>query len=143
VKSLKSFNAPPISLLKKELILKINKYCYLLHLVGLDFITVPTLKMHGQTQIRFRLDIVGFKRMAFPHGFLAVCQFSFALSCHSLNYRPIYAKSHPEDKIQQSIFLIFRDGLDTCHSFFPYVTRVLGTSYWNFEKIWYNGLWWK
>jgi hypothetical protein len=33
-----------------ELILKINKYCYLLHLVGLDFITLPTLKMHGQTQ---------------------------------------------------------------------------------------------
>jgi hypothetical protein len=25
-----------------ELILKINKYCYLLHLVGLDFITLPT-----------------------------------------------------------------------------------------------------
>jgi hypothetical protein len=36
-----------------ELILKINKYCYLLHLVGLDFITLPTLKMHGQTQIKF------------------------------------------------------------------------------------------
>jgi hypothetical protein len=25
-----------------ELILKINKYCYLLRLVGLDFITLPT-----------------------------------------------------------------------------------------------------
>jgi hypothetical protein len=35
-----------------ELILKTNKYCYLLHLVGLDFITLPTLKMHGQTQIK-------------------------------------------------------------------------------------------
>jgi hypothetical protein len=35
-----------------ELILKINKYCCLLHLVGLDFITLPTLKMHGQTQIK-------------------------------------------------------------------------------------------
>jgi hypothetical protein len=35
-----------------ELILKINKYCYLLHLVGLNFITLPTLKMHGQTQIK-------------------------------------------------------------------------------------------
>jgi hypothetical protein len=33
--------------------LKINKHCYLLHLVGLDFITLPTLKMHGQTQIKF------------------------------------------------------------------------------------------
>jgi hypothetical protein len=33
--------------------LKINKYCYLLHPVGLGFITLPTLKMHGQTQIRF------------------------------------------------------------------------------------------
>jgi hypothetical protein len=32
--------------------LKINKHCYLLHLVGLDFITLPTLKMHGQTQIK-------------------------------------------------------------------------------------------
>jgi hypothetical protein len=39
-----------------ELILKINKYCYLLHPVGLDFITLPTLKMpDGQTQIRFTL----------------------------------------------------------------------------------------
>jgi hypothetical protein len=36
-----------------QLILKINKYCYFLHLVGLDFITLSTLKMHGQTQIRF------------------------------------------------------------------------------------------
>jgi hypothetical protein len=36
-----------------ELILKINKYCYLLQLVDLDFITLPTLTMHGQTQIRF------------------------------------------------------------------------------------------
>jgi hypothetical protein len=35
-----------------ELILKINKYSYLLHLVGLDFITLPTFKMHGQTQIK-------------------------------------------------------------------------------------------
>jgi hypothetical protein len=35
-----------------ELILKINKHCYLSHLVGLDFITLPTLKMHGQTQIK-------------------------------------------------------------------------------------------
>jgi hypothetical protein len=35
-----------------DLILKINKYCYLLHLVGLDFITLPTLKMHGQTKIK-------------------------------------------------------------------------------------------
>jgi hypothetical protein len=35
-----------------ELILKINKCCYLLYLVGLDFITLPTLKMHGQTQIK-------------------------------------------------------------------------------------------
>jgi hypothetical protein len=35
-----------------ELILKINKYCYLLHLVGLDFITLPSVKMHGQTQIK-------------------------------------------------------------------------------------------
>jgi hypothetical protein len=35
------------------LILKINKHCYLSHLVGLDFITLPTLKMHGQTQIKF------------------------------------------------------------------------------------------
>jgi hypothetical protein len=36
-----------------ELILKINKYCYLLYLDGLDFITLPTSKMHGQTQIKF------------------------------------------------------------------------------------------
>jgi hypothetical protein len=36
-----------------ELILKINKYCYLLHLVGLDFITLPALNVHGQTQIKF------------------------------------------------------------------------------------------
>jgi hypothetical protein len=35
-----------------ELMLKINKYCYLLLLVGLDFITWPTLKMRGQTQIK-------------------------------------------------------------------------------------------
>jgi hypothetical protein len=35
-----------------ELILKINKHCYLLHLVGLDFIALPKLKMHGQTQIK-------------------------------------------------------------------------------------------
>jgi hypothetical protein len=35
-----------------ELILKIHKHCYLSHLVGLDFITLPTLKMHGQTQIK-------------------------------------------------------------------------------------------
>jgi hypothetical protein len=35
-----------------ELYLKINKYCSLLHLVGLDFITLPTLKMHCQTQIK-------------------------------------------------------------------------------------------
>jgi hypothetical protein len=34
-------------------ILKIKKYCYLLHLVGVGFITLPTLKMHGQTQIKF------------------------------------------------------------------------------------------
>jgi hypothetical protein len=33
--------------------LKINKHCYLSHLVGLDFITLLTLKMHGQTQIIF------------------------------------------------------------------------------------------
>jgi hypothetical protein len=26
-----------------------------LHPVGLDFITLPTLKMHGQTQIKFAL----------------------------------------------------------------------------------------
>jgi hypothetical protein len=38
-----------------ELILKINKYCYLLHLVGLGFITLLTLKMHGQTQIKFTI----------------------------------------------------------------------------------------
>jgi hypothetical protein len=31
-----------------------NKYCYLLHLVGLDFIILPTLKMHGQTKIKFK-----------------------------------------------------------------------------------------
>jgi hypothetical protein len=36
-----------------ELILKINKYCSLLHIVGLGFITLPTLKMHGQTQIKY------------------------------------------------------------------------------------------
>jgi hypothetical protein len=34
---------------------QINKYCYLLHPVGLDFITLPTLKMHGQTQIKFQI----------------------------------------------------------------------------------------
>jgi hypothetical protein len=34
--------------------LEINKYCYLLHPVGLDFITLPTLKMHGQTQIKVK-----------------------------------------------------------------------------------------
>jgi hypothetical protein len=28
-----------------ELILKINKYCYLLRLVGLDFITLPTVEL--------------------------------------------------------------------------------------------------
>jgi hypothetical protein len=38
--------------LQDQLILKKNKYYYLLHLVGLDFITLPTLKMHGQTQIK-------------------------------------------------------------------------------------------
>jgi hypothetical protein len=38
-----------------ELILKFNKYCYLLHLVGFDFITLPTLKMHGQTQIKWNI----------------------------------------------------------------------------------------
>jgi hypothetical protein len=27
----------------------------LLHLVGLDFIALPTLKMHGQTQIKYEL----------------------------------------------------------------------------------------
>jgi hypothetical protein len=32
--------------------LKIDKYCYLLHLVGLDFIILPTLKMDFQTQIK-------------------------------------------------------------------------------------------
>jgi hypothetical protein len=31
-----------------ELILKINKYCYLLHLVGLDFITLPTIKLYTE-----------------------------------------------------------------------------------------------
>jgi hypothetical protein len=37
-----------------ELILKINKYCYLLRPVGLDFITLPKLKMpDGQTPIKF------------------------------------------------------------------------------------------
>jgi hypothetical protein len=36
-----------------ELNLKINKYCYLLHLFGLYFITLPILKMHGETQIKF------------------------------------------------------------------------------------------
>jgi hypothetical protein len=41
-----------VSLKHVELILKINKNCYLLHPVGLDFITLPTLKMHGQTQIK-------------------------------------------------------------------------------------------
>jgi hypothetical protein len=35
-----------------ELLLKVNKYCYLLHLVGLDFITLPILKMNVQTQIK-------------------------------------------------------------------------------------------
>jgi hypothetical protein len=36
-----------------ELILKINKHCYLLHLLDLDFIKLPTLKMpDGQTQIK-------------------------------------------------------------------------------------------
>jgi hypothetical protein len=40
-----------VSLKHGELILKINKNCYLLHPVGLDFITLPTLKMpDGQTQ---------------------------------------------------------------------------------------------
>jgi hypothetical protein len=34
-----------------ELILEINKYRYLLHLVGFFYITLPTLMMHGQTQI--------------------------------------------------------------------------------------------
>jgi hypothetical protein len=38
-----------------ELILKINKYCYLLNLVGLDFITLRTLKMHGQIQVKLAL----------------------------------------------------------------------------------------
>jgi hypothetical protein len=37
-----------------ELILKINKHCYLSHLVGLDFITMPTLKLHGKTQINLK-----------------------------------------------------------------------------------------
>jgi hypothetical protein len=32
--------------------LKINKHCYWLNLVGFDFIALPTLKMHGQTQIK-------------------------------------------------------------------------------------------
>jgi hypothetical protein len=36
-----------------ELILKTNKYCYLLHLVVLDFITLPILTMHSQTQITY------------------------------------------------------------------------------------------
>jgi hypothetical protein len=36
-----------------ELILKSNTYYYLSHLVGFDFITLPTLKMHGQTQIKY------------------------------------------------------------------------------------------
>jgi hypothetical protein len=40
-----------------ELILKINKYCYFLHLVGLDFITLRTLKMHGQTQIKIKSQL--------------------------------------------------------------------------------------
>jgi hypothetical protein len=42
--------------------LKINKYCYLLRLVGLDFITLPTLKMHCQTHIKF----VSFRIQNFP-----------------------------------------------------------------------------
>jgi hypothetical protein len=42
-----------------ELIFKINKYYYLLRLIGLDFIALPTLKMHGQTHIFFPWFIPG------------------------------------------------------------------------------------
>jgi hypothetical protein len=33
-------------------VLGVKEDAYLLHLVGLDFITLLTLKMHGQTQIK-------------------------------------------------------------------------------------------
>jgi hypothetical protein len=29
----------------------------LLHLVGLDFIALPTLKMHGQKQIKIKMNL--------------------------------------------------------------------------------------
>jgi hypothetical protein len=31
-------------------------HCYLLHLVGFDFIALPTLKMHGQTKIKSSIN---------------------------------------------------------------------------------------
>jgi hypothetical protein len=48
-----------------ELILKINKYSYLLHPVGLDFITLPTVKMHGQTQIKLRYGLFNYHASLF------------------------------------------------------------------------------
>jgi hypothetical protein len=46
--------------------------CYLLHPVGLEFITLPTLKMHGQTQIKSRNYVRFNGRFFWNNGLLGV-----------------------------------------------------------------------
>jgi hypothetical protein len=56
--------------------LKINKY-YLLHPVDLDFITLPTLKMDGQTQITFGMEDVYYEVHRPNLGIVAATQEEF------------------------------------------------------------------